>query len=472
VITNDRKVVIDHDLVVGHTYEVVVRAIAEDGREEAIEAAPRATLLLAGVTKVPVTPSSLVATPFLYTIFLTWTNPLDSDFDVTEVWRHTADVRASAVKIAEMRTDSFVDDIGASGETRYYWIRSRNTSGIESDWNATAGVAATTTKVVATDIDDFAVTATKMFTQTVILTGAVWTNNSPTAGKIAWGNHTVTYNGANYAITGSNTANRYVYWVAGDATYSTSATHPTLGTTGFMIATNEAGVVQLVWNSSANMVIGTAFILDAAITNAKIGLLAVQNANINDLSADKINAGTLTGRTVQTAASNQRVVIDGSANNLKFYRTGEANAVLTIDDNIESTAPGIYMRAAAGGIVYMDDGDANNSAKLLPGWLTLKHDTDDANCITIQNTYASTVGIDIYYISVDGNAIVVRDEAGTHFSVTEAGDVTAVAYKDSGGHQVVGTQGNAVADATDAASVILRLNDLLARCRAHGLIKT
>jgi trimeric autotransporter adhesin len=36
--------------------------------------------------------------------------------------------------------------------------------------------------------------------------------------------------------------------------------------------------------------------------------------------------------------------------------------------------------------------------------------------------------------------------------------------------QVVGAQGAAVADATDAASVIARLNDLLSRCRAHGLI--
>jgi hypothetical protein len=40
------------------------------------------------------------------------------------------------------------------------------------------------------------------------------------------------------------------------------------------------------------------------------------------------------------------------------------------------------------------------------------------------------------------------------------------------GTKVLGTQGAAVADATDAASVIARLNDLLARCRAHGLIAT
>lgn len=40
------------------------------------------------------------------------------------------------------------------------------------------------------------------------------------------------------------------------------------------------------------------------------------------------------------------------------------------------------------------------------------------------------------------------------------------------GVQVVSAQGLAVADATDAASVILRLNELLARTRAHGLIAT
>ncbi len=47
--------------------------------------------------------------------------------------------------------------------------------------------------------------------------------------------------------------------------------------------------------------------------------------------------------------------------------------------------------------------------------------------------------------------------------------VDAPSFK-SGGTQVVGAQGAAVADATDAASVILRFNELLARCRAHGLI--
>ena len=51
------------------------------------------------------------------------------------------------------------------------------------------------------------------------------------------------------------------------------------------------------------------------------------------------------------------------------------------------------------------------------------------------------------------------------------GGVSAVgAHYKVGANQVVGARGAAVADATDAASVITQLNALLARCRAHGLI--
>jgi len=54
--------------------------------------------------------------------------------------------------------------------------------------------------------------------------------------------------------------------------------------------------------------------------------------------------------------------------------------------------------------------------------------------------------------------------------VTGNANVTGVYKVDD--VQVVGNQGAAVANATDAASVIARLNDLLARLRTHGLIAT
>lgn len=54
-------------------------------------------------------------------------------------------------------------------------------------------------------------------------------------------------------------------------------------------------------------------------------------------------------------------------------------------------------------------------------------------------------------------------------AMTDA-NLTGALYVDA--IKVVGNQGAAVADATDAASVIARLNDLLARLRTHGLIAT
>lgn len=49
-------------------------------------------------------------------------------------------------------------------------------------------------------------------------------------------------------------------------------------------------------------------------------------------------------------------------------------------------------------------------------------------------------------------------------------DITTTGGYQVSGTQVVGAQGAAVSDATDAASAITQLNLLLARCRAHGLI--
>ena len=52
------------------------------------------------------------------------------------------------------------------------------------------------------------------------------------------------------------------------------------------------------------------------------------------------------------------------------------------------------------------------------------------------------------------------------------GDILASGDFYRGSTKVLGAQGAAVADATDAASVIARLNDLLARLRTHGIIAT
>ena len=62
-----------------------------------------------------------------------------------------------------------------------------------------------------------------------------------------------------------------------------------------------------------------------------------------------------------------------------------------------------------------------------------------------------------------------KDEANTFTLAQNIGNTGGLQVS---GTKVVGAQGAAVADATDAASAITQLNLLLARCRAHGLIAT
>lgn len=448
------------DILHGHTYEVAVASRKVTGEEQETETSPRAQIALAGKVTTPTSPSALTATGKFQSIHLAWTAPTEVDWDFITIWRANSNDRSTATLIATVRGTAFVDPIGTSNTTRYYWIRGVDTSGNYSAWHptgSTSGVSATTTtsSITATDIDSFAVSATKMFTNTIVLTGDSWTNSSPSPGYIAWNTHNLVHNGNLYTINSGNTDSPYVYWVIGNNTYSTSAAHPTLGATGFMIAINTSGVRTPVWNSSANMVIGTAYIADLAVTNAKIA----------DLSADKINAGTLTGRVVRTAASGQRVVIDSSDNTLKFYDAGGDIRVLLDDD-----ASGYFTCVADGG---------EQTIIGLGGMLWFK---DASSNLIIQ------AGLDIsgdagIYIQRNSSSLVLANTAGTGYSGLYA-DSSGVIHIGSTGYintndcykvdntQVVGNRGAAVADATDAATAITQLNTLLSRLRTHGLIAT
>lgn len=382
MVTRDRKVLItDSHLLQGHTYEVAVVARDRDGRMQSMDDAPKAVVSIGGRVMVPSPPTGLVATAAFHTIFLEWTLPADTDIDRVEVYRHTADVRANASLIATVKGTAYADDLGAAGLTRYYWLRLYNRSGIQSDWNAAAGVEITSAAVAAATVDDYAITATKLHANIVVLVNDVWTDNSPSPGYVAWNAHSIVYGGATYAIDAGNTNYKYIYWTVGQGAYGYTNTYPAAGQ-WFMIANNVAGTHTLVWNSSANMVIGSAWIADAAITNAKIGSLAVDtaqiaalavteakigalavtNAKINDLSADKITAGTITGRTLQTdtgaAGHKKRVVVDGTENNLVMYDS-DGDVLLKLDDDITvpgGTAPGL----AVTGLIYAGDGGAVN----------------------------------------------------------------------------------------------------------------
>ena len=73
---------------------------------------------------------------------LSWTNPTNRDLDYIEIWRSTTNDRSTATMVAEVKASNYVDHSLETG-TRYYWIRSRNTTGLFSNYepNTTAGVS-------------------------------------------------------------------------------------------------------------------------------------------------------------------------------------------------------------------------------------------------------------------------------------------------------------------------------------------
>lgn len=176
--------------------------------------------------------------------------------------------------------------------------------------------------IESTDIEDFAVTASKIHTKIPILQGDTWTDDAPDGSSVTWNQHTVYYNGAEYTISGDNTNKKYIWWVNEAGSYSSSDTHPALNDGDFIIATNIDGEHDLAWNAIANQVIGSAYIQQAAILTAHIDDLAVETAKINDLAVETLKIKDLA---VETAKIANLAVETGKIANLAVETAKIAN---------------------------------------------------------------------------------------------------------------------------------------------------
>ncbi len=133
-----------------------------------------------------------------------------------------------------------------------------------------------------------------------ILDGFTISDNSPSAGNIAWADCNVMYKGTKYTITNGNTNLKYLYWTLATTptTFKTSATKPTLTDDDILICINNGGVHQLVIGEG-RMVDG-AILLDGSIGSGEIGSGAVTTAKIASaaitnglLATDAVQAGNI-----------------------------------------------------------------------------------------------------------------------------------------------------------------------------------
>lgn len=242
---------------------------------------------------------------------------------------------------------------GDMNDRRYFWVRSVDLAGNKGPFTGAAagswvgdevkGMELTLGQVATTDISDFEQNITKTFPDTLALVPSdPFRDNSTAVGDISWDRHFAYLNGTGYVIgpgttddgNASTVPDSYVYWqgsttevtsnqlvelgltgagggaidntlnnplrnIVYSGSYLTSAGHPAGGggydeVPGFtggdhIIARNTDGIATPMWHSFANALIGTAMIENAAIVSAKV----------NDLSADKITAGTIYGHDLQ-----------------------------------------------------------------------------------------------------------------------------------------------------------------------------
>jgi len=129
--------------------------------------------------------------------------------------------------------------------------------------------------------------------------------------------------------------------------------------------------------------------LDAATGGALDGDVIT----ITNLIAANIKAGTITGSTLQTSASGQRVVIDGSNNQIDFYDA--SNLIMSLDANVMSVA-GSYGLAGSGtarpGLVFSNNGIIALSANNYIDGSRIRF--QDGQSVFIQSSNATDIALD------------------------------------------------------------------------------
>jgi len=264
---------------------------------------PSTVVSLTATNAVPTNPQNLTYETKIGGVVFNWDQDTALDFShflyrfKIETGSWSSWYRTSGTRVERNLTDTEKGTYGGTA-TIYIEVKTVDIFARESSASST-NADAENFAIGETDIDDFAITASKFNTKIPVVQGLTLTNDSPTAGNVAWSACTVYYNGTAYSISSGNTTggNRYIYWKDLGASFASSATHP--GSISgwapgedFIIAVNDSGIGQLAWNAIANQMIGSAWILDACIGNAKI----------SDLDAGKINAGYLDANRIQTGS--------------------------------------------------------------------------------------------------------------------------------------------------------------------------
>lgn len=192
------------------------------------------------------------------------------------------------------------------------------------------------------------------------------TDNSPSAGYIAWAGCRIVYKGVDYAIEDGNTASAYVWWDFDNPTvFQTTNTLPTLTDDDVLVFFNKNGTHLTVPTASvvdgglivAGSIVASALSADC-VTAEKImaGAVTAASLAVNAVGASAIAAGAIVGDHISagsiSAEKLQAGVVTADKLESTFYGdVGQAlnyvRRVLTASDEYEDTLSAASLSAGA-----------------------------------------------------------------------------------------------------------------------------
>lgn len=190
---------------------------------------------------------------------LEWEEPEDIEpFRISHFNVYATEVTASGLRssspVIAFRSPARLEFEPSASSTLIFSVQTVLSNGLASDpqFSPTTTYGASPTELF--ELEPGIISPIYLSTKNVYVDGLVLTNNSPSAGNVAWSAHTIYHNGVAYAISSGNTGgttNKQIYWDLGNTTL-TAAASLTPAINRFPIATNVGGTGDTSWNKLAN----------------------------------------------------------------------------------------------------------------------------------------------------------------------------------------------------------------------------
>ncbi len=215
----------------------------------------------------PPAPTGLQAAAALAGVLVQWDAPDPDRVAYTEVFSNGTDNLGTAVLIGTSQGRFYADAVGATGVTKYYWVRfvARGSQELRGPFNAVGGTAATTGRVGNADLTDLIVTAGKL------ADGAVDLTTNKVVANAQFGALAVGYTVTQYLV-------------------ATSGVMQNLVVDNAQILSLDAGKINTGFLAADRVQLGSLDAKIAVITNAQIQSLDAGKITTGTLAADRIGA--------------------------------------------------------------------------------------------------------------------------------------------------------------------------------------